>query len=245
MKRWDKHKGALWNQDTPFVLRSCSWVHIQWTYRQKMHTSERSSDRTLFFFFWKKASIYCSCREGLCGNGRGGLRISNSYHCRLTNELFGCQRTDIRGANARLLRSCQSSFLTGSQDYTSKGFGLFSKWQQPEKMGWNSDESGGMLALSGTQPFTLSYCRERPGAPRDACACAQADTRVQNACAQAGADSPCGIKVTESWQISAAAESLTWGCWIDNPSVGTLLAFSSFWEEQNESRVVQMLLHEN
>lgn len=115
-------------------------------------------------------------------------------------------------------------------------------------MGWNSDESldeihPGMLALSGRQPFTLTYCREHPGAPRDACACAQADTRVQNACTQTGADSQCGIKVTESWQISAADESLTWGCWIDNPSVGTLLAFSSFWEEQNESRVVQMLLH--
>lgn len=51
---------------------------------------------------------------------------------------------------------------------------------------------------------------------------------------QAHTDNHCSIKVIESWQISAAAESLTWGCWIDNPSIGTLLAFSSFWEEQNE-----------
>lgn len=62
---------------------------------------------------------------------------------------------------------------------------------------------------------------------------------------KARTDHQCDIKVIESWQISAAAaaESLTWGCWIDNPSMGTMLAFSSFWVEQNESRVVQMLLH--
>lgn len=36
------------------------------------------------------------------------------------------------------------------------------------------------------------------------------------------------IKVIESWQISAAsAESLTWGCWTDKPSMGILLASSS------------------
>lgn len=65
------------------------------------------------------------------------------------------------------------------------------------------------------------------------CTCTDRRTHVQNA--EAHTDNQCGIKVIESWQISAAAaESLTWGCWIDKPSIGTLLAFSSFWEEQNE-----------
>lgn len=43
------------------------------------------------------------------------------------------------------------------------------------------------------------------------------------------------IKVTAPWQISAADESLTWGCWIDNLSMGTLLAFSSFWERREQT----------
>lgn len=54
---------------------------------------------------------------------------------------------------------------------------------------------------------------------RSKCARAEMNTNTHN---------HSGIKVIESWQIGAAAESLTWGCWIDKPSIGTLLASSSF-----------------
>lgn len=105
-----------------------------------------------------------------------------------------------------------------------------------------SDEKqpGTEPVLSGRQWFAQSYyCWEHPSRSP-----AFVSARVIRAHVHAWspppppspphADKQRSTKVTESWQISAAAESLTWGCWIDKPSMGTLLAFSSFWEEQDE-----------
>lgn len=63
----------------------------------------------------------------------------------------------------------------------------------------------------------------------------EARTHVQEQKPQQNTQKHSATKVTAPWQVSAADDSLTWGCWIDNLSMGTSLTFSSFWERWEQT----------
>lgn len=145
-----------------------------------------------------------------------------------------------------MLSSAETYFLTGSQQYTSKMLWLIFKmtiasqngprWQQGfrwrcTRTRWHCWADGHLLLL--LQKKTQEILERGRHAPTNSAE----QKPKQNTQEQSLA------KVTASWQISAADESLTWGCWIDNLSMGTLLAFSSFWQRGEHIFAVKYQIH--
>lgn len=99
-------------------------------------------------------------------------------------------------------------FLTRRQQYTSKRFGLCSQRIRASEKSSGGSESVGhtQTSLPSRRSFALSYCRKNPAIP-------ERGTRAQRGAGTTEAEQKqSAIKVTASGQISAADESLTWGC---------------------------------
>lgn len=195
------------------------------------------------------ASIYYSCRKGCKGKEKEQyikvhcVRVHHCYQYHITNGLFMWLlwiRNDcwvaVRVNSWLGHKTTPQNALAHFQNdnslrkWVTMAASLQMRYNQP--LNWHCQADSHLLwviTAESIPPGDILTCPHTPTDTR-----AQTDTQQHTWAKRArtgtytNRHTITGIKVTESWQISAAAESLTWGCWIDKPSIGTLLAFSSF-----------------